>query len=209
MPPNSKSRYRLCVEGKDDQWSIIGLLARHGFDWEDAAADSPYVHDCGGVDKLLDAGVIAASLKTYRRLGWVLDADLEPLSRWAQIRDALAKNGLSVPGAPPADGLVIPGLSSDSRVGVWLMPDNSAPGCLEDFLGKLVPGGDACWTHAGSSTEHARTIGAPLAHKDLSKGAVHAWLAWRETPGMPFGTAWSCSSIPRSSRLSRTPSSRA
>lgn len=32
-------------------------------------------------------------------------------------------------------------------------------------------------------------MGAPLPEKDISKGAIYTWLAWRDPPGMPFGTA--------------------
>jgi hypothetical protein len=39
-PPVS-SPYRLFVEGPDDKWSIINLLARHGYDWENSAHPSP------------------------------------------------------------------------------------------------------------------------------------------------------------------------
>jgi hypothetical protein len=41
------------VEGPDDQWTIINLLARHGYDWNNAAALRPYVEPVGGVEKLL------------------------------------------------------------------------------------------------------------------------------------------------------------
>ena len=39
------------------------------------------------------------------------------------------------------------------------------------------------------ATRDAMTIGAPLEPKDIVKGALHAWLAWQQDPGMPFGTA--------------------
>lgn len=36
--------------------------------------------------------------------------------------------------------------------------------------------------------DRALAEGAPLSPKDRLKGVLHAWLAWQEQPGMPFGT---------------------
>jgi hypothetical protein len=81
------------------------------------------------------------------------------------------------------------GRGKQQRVGVWLMPDNREPGILEHFLAKLIPDGDGCWPHAEAATARARELGAPLAAKDAMKGILYTWLAWREEPGLPFGTA--------------------
>jgi hypothetical protein len=79
------------------------------------------------------------------------------------------------------------------RYGIWMMPDNLTAGALEDFLQRLVPAGDSCWQHADTSTKQARQLGAPLKENDCTKGAIHAWLAWQDPPGRPFGTALSAS----------------
>jgi len=187
MPPKPNSRLRLTVEGVDDKHSILNLMKRHGFDWDAPAALIPYVHDAGSVEQVLEA--ITPGVQSYDRFGIIVDADTEPTRRWAQIRDRLRAVGLAAPDAADAAGTVIPGRSPQHRVGVWLMPDNREPGILEHFLARLVPAGDGTWPHAEEATRRARDLGASLAEKDLMKGMLYTWLAWREQPGLPFGTA--------------------
>ncbi|UQA55179.1 DUF3226 domain-containing protein [Polyangium aurulentum] len=187
MPPRPTSRLRLTVEGKDDQGAIIHLLKRHGIDWDAERPALPNVEIAETVDKVLDS--IAPGARSYDRYGVVLDADASPAQRWAQVRDRLAALGLAVPAALEPRGLIVPGLRPGYRIGVWVMPDNGESGILEDFLAKLVPTADPCWSHAQEATAKARQLGARLAEKDVRKGELHAWLAWQERPGMPFGTA--------------------
>jgi hypothetical protein len=165
----------------------LNLLKRHGFDWDAKDVVVPYVHDAGSVEQVLEG--IDAGVKSYERFGILVDADTEPTRRWEQVRGRLRSAGIAAPDQADRAGLVIPGRSSKQRVGVWLMPDNRTAGILEDFLATLVPAGDLIWPHAESSTAQARTLEAPLAEKDTMKGVLHAWLAWREEPGLPFGTA--------------------
>jgi hypothetical protein len=180
--------YRLLVEGTDDQWSVINLMARHGIDWDAQAPPLPHVENSKGVHNVL--GAIGVAVKTYERLGFIIDADIDRLNRWTQIRDRLRAHGASAPDHPDTNGTVIGGIkSSTSRIGVWLMPDNSNPGLLEHFLAQLVPSGDPCWQRAGEITSEARQLGAPLAEKDEPKGVIYTWLAWQKEPGLPFGTA--------------------
>jgi hypothetical protein len=180
------------VEGKDDLHSVTSLLERRGYDWNRNEL-APWVHDSGGIEALLKSFPLA--LKTYVRVGLVIDADLSLTNRWAQVVGILAANGISPPPVPDRKGLVmsVAGPSRLERFGLWIMPDNQSPGALEDFLQRLVPVGDKCWTHADSSTRQARVLGGPLKEKDQSKGAIHTWLAWQDPPGQPFGTALNAS----------------
>lgn len=180
------ARHRLVVEGIDDQWSIINLMARHGWDWDGAVPWYPYVNAAGSDDQVLSA--IPVESKSRLRTGFVLDADLSASSRWAGVRQALNQAGYQVPSEPDPNGTILQ--LGDRRVGVWLMPNNQSPGKLEDFLAQLIPAGDLCWPWAQEATEAARTKhGAPFADKDRIKAEIHTWLAWREIPGQPFGTA--------------------
>ncbi len=83
------------------------------------------------------------------------------------------------------------GLRPNSRLGIWIMPDNSQIGRIEEFIEKLVPAQHPTWSHAQSSTTQAQALGAPLRTQDHIKGALHTWLAWQADPGLPFGTALS------------------
>jgi len=187
MPPAQTSPFRLLVEGPDDLHSITELLQHHGYDWN--SPFTPYVHDSRGIDPLFAA--LPPALKTYVRLGVVIDADLSASNRWARMEAILKAGGIAAPTGPSEHGLVLslPGTARLERFGIWIMPDNKAAGVLEDFLARLVPAGDPCWQHAEGSTKQARILGAPLKPNDHTKGAMHAWLAWQDPPGRPFGTA--------------------
>lgn len=181
----------LLVEGPDDKWSLIALLkhalAAEGLDW-DQIPWRPNVEDKGGVDAVLDS--LGVSLKSATRLGVVVDADDDRDARWAAVRDRLRRAGVEVPETPPAAGHVGPGWLPDSRVGVWVMPDNRLPGVVEDFLVALVPQGDPCWAFAEEAAARALVL-APVERNAAwrSKARLHTWLAWQDRPGQPLGQA--------------------
>ena len=78
-----------------------------------------------------------------------------------------------------------------TRVGVWIMPDNRRSGAIEDFLSlsDLIQQGDQLLTHSEESTEKAKSLGARFSDSNTKKAVLHAWLAWQETPGLPYGSA--------------------
>lgn len=188
MPsPRKQSPFRLLVEGRDDEHTVIHLMARHGYDWADGSRDRPYIRDCGGIDSLLDE--LPVALLTYRCLGVVLDANQNLPKRWLKVKSSAARQGLDLPPYPHKEGTILDGRLPGSRVGFWLMPDNSSPGALEDFLHRLVPADDPCWSFAGEVVPEARKRGARCRENDHLKSALHTWLAWQEEPGQPFGVA--------------------
>jgi hypothetical protein len=69
------------------------------------------------------------------------------------------------------------------------MPNNQDQGQLEDFLIGLIPPRDECWAYARETTQNAKEHGARFPDKDVGKAGVHTWLAWQESPGLPFGMA--------------------
>ena len=117
VKPNAPNR--LIVEGRDDQWSIIALTTRHGWDWDKPAPHLPFLDNAEGVDKALEA--LNVAVRSYQRIGIVVDADIAPNNRWNQIRDRLMAAGVTLPEAPDPQGTVVQ--AGDKRVGVWLMPD--------------------------------------------------------------------------------------
>jgi hypothetical protein len=188
MPPHPQSKRRLDVEGTDDKFSIINLLVHHGVNWDGPDIRLPYVNAAGSVEKALDA--LKAAPLGFERYGIVVDADSALTDRWAQICDRLRQHNIACPKVPDPSGTIVTGLRPAWRLGIWLMPDNSNAGILEDFLAKLVPAGDPCWTYAQEATSTARdNHHAPLELKDTSKGSLYTWLAWQKKPGLPFGTA--------------------
>lgn len=185
MPPPRNAPHRLAVEGTDDKWSIVNLLAQHGTDW-DHTPGLPFVHVHEGVSGLLKE--LPTALKSLKRFAVVLDADDDLRTRWTQLVDRAREAAVTLPAAPDPDGTLV-NLPDGRRFGVWLMPDNNLPGKLEDFLKHLVPSGDTVWDHAGAATTEAIERKATLREVDHIKGQLHAWLAWQAQPGVPFGTA--------------------
>jgi len=188
MPPLETSPYQLLVEGRDDQHSILHLLQRHGYNWNDVNVNRPFIAPKEGFQELLVALPVAIK-GPYERIGAVLDANANLAGRWAQIRDRLTSTGVALPPTPDPAGTIVTGIRPDSKVGVWLMPDNRTPGRLEDFLATLVPAGDPCWPLAEEVVVEARGRGAKCKAGDHVKSVIHTWLAWQEDPGLPFGTA--------------------
>lgn len=189
MPPHldKKSVYQLFVEGVDDENSVLHLLMRHGYDWDNAQITRPYVRRLGNDQEILESLPPTLKASHYRRLGVLMDTDASLSSRWAQIRDRALEADLVLPAQPEPEGTIVPGLWPESRVGFWLMPNNSAPGNLENFLSGLVPESDPTWNYAGEAVSEAHNRGARW--KDRGKSTLHTWLAWQETPGLPYGTA--------------------
>jgi hypothetical protein len=183
-----ESPYRLLVEGPDDLHSVIHLMARSGFNWDDESTVRPFVSPEGGVPKLLRS--VPVALKgNYKRVGVILDANSSLVDRWAQIRNLAVRADVVLPESPQPEGTIVDGRQPGSRVGIWLMPDNSSPGALENFLSQLVPAEHPVWVYADEATVEARQRGARCLEKDHVKSVLHTWLAWQEEPGLPFGTA--------------------
>jgi len=184
VKPNAA--HRLIVEGRDDQWSIIELTTKHGWDWNNPGPHYPYIDDAKGDTLALEA--LPVTLRSCRRVGIVLDADIAVGDRWQSLCDRLTGSGFPLPDQPDPAGTVA-AAADGRRLGVWLMPDNQNPGKLEDFLALLVPPDDPCWGWSEESTAHAQQLGAGFAQTDFIKARIHTWLAWQEEPALPFGTA--------------------
>lgn len=187
MMKREESPHRLLVEGRDDEHCVLQLMRRHNVDWDNPQAVLPRVHDCGGFDPLRAS--LTVSAKSYARLGIMVDANADIHHRWDQVKGELRKVDVLLPDNPDSSGVIVSGIQSDWKVGVWLMPDNQNHGQLEDFLGRLIPADDTCWVYACEATRHAKGIGARFPEKMFSKANIHAWLAWQESPGLPFGMA--------------------
>jgi hypothetical protein len=178
-----KIKRRLLVEGKDDKHVVWGLCESYGvpqtFDVEDAE----------GVDPLLDLVSVQLRGSGIERVGVVADADSAVASRWASIGDLLRNFGYeSVPPAPEAGGTILV-QAGKPVVGVWLMPDNTTAGMLEDFIASLVPAGDALLARAAATIDSIPAEERRFSPVHRSKALIHTWLAWQEQPGSPMGQA--------------------
>jgi hypothetical protein len=149
----------------------------------------PEIKNVGGVERLLAGVRTAVMTSTGRAVGFVLDANSPLAGRWQALRERLEQVGVSAPHAPPQGGFVGESTVYRSRVGAWLMPDNTQDGSLEDFLRTLVQTEDSLIDHAVAATRVAAELGASFPPQSRRKAQMHAWLAWQEQPGLPYGSA--------------------
>ena len=141
--------------------------------------------DKGSVEQVLAAIEAEALVPGRRALGIMVDANDHPLNRWQAVADRLRKAKVSLPTDPEASGTVI---DSRPRIGVWMMPNNSSCGELENLIEELIPCADPVWP-----LSKAYIDGIPLNERNFKPGKtlraqVHAWLAVREEP-RKMGTA--------------------
>jgi hypothetical protein len=165
----------LLVEGPDDK-HIVSHLCR-GTELQSRFD----IDDKGGKDPLLAAIRNEVRVSGREALGILLDADNDVQSRWNAVTHALSRVDVTGPGAPDPSGTVIEGRP---RIGVWLMPNNEAPGEIEDFVAGMIPDSDPVWPRS-----RAYVDGIPVTDRKFSSGKtlrakVHSWLATREEPRM-------------------------
>ena len=179
MPsPESPTRV-LLVEGSDEHHVIDQIrnrLARQRLEPLPEFSTSSQ----GGVERLLDAieyGYVNAP--GLSALGVIVDANDDPQARWRAVTDRLRKAGVEPPGEPEPSGAVIGGAP---RIGVWMMPDNTSPGELEDFVAAMIPDSDAIWPLSRSYVAGIPTADRRFAPGKTRRAEVHAWLAVREDP---------------------------
>jgi hypothetical protein len=171
----------LLVEGVDDEHVIRNLLFHHGI-------TTAKIVQKTGCDTLLRDLPVELKRSDLKQLGIILDADEEPLIRWNHIKHILTTAGYTVPDLPGPNGVIVRDRNKPD-VGVWLMPDNTVPGMLENFIATLVPQSDVLWTYVLDAVS-----GLPIEHcqfrkADLPKVHIHTWLAWQREPGRPMGGA--------------------
>jgi hypothetical protein len=177
-------RRLLWVEGKDDSAVVQSLCSSHGL------PQSFAVRATGGIELILGGLPLELRAAQLDRLGIVVDANGDARARWAAIRDIL--HGEGYPAAslePDANGLIVRGSRFLPRFGVWIMPDNTGTGMVEDFAARLIPSDDSLWPLVRSAVDGIPTAERRFPEVRRSKAEIHTWLAWQEYPGSPMGQA--------------------
>ena len=188
-----KRPVRFFVEGVDDFNAILHLLKRHNLSRETTPQFPEFCRpkddNNQGKTAVLDAIKTAIKANPNQSVGFVLDADDDLLASWDAVAHRLGNVRVDVRGGIGPEGFL--GRSSEwgTRVGVWLMPDNERSGELEDLLEDLVDEDDELHAYAREATRTAKSHGAAFPERKTRKAVLHAWLAWQEKPGRPYGTA--------------------
>ncbi|MBL9167667.1 MAG: hypothetical protein JNN07_07990 [Verrucomicrobiales bacterium] len=174
----------LLVEGKDEVNVLDAICVRKGI-------TTPAIKEQQGIERLLNVLPVFLKGSDIDSLGVIIDCDTSTAASWAALKARLEGAGFDmVPNEPDLSGTILlpPQRSYLPRVGVWLMPDNSSKGILEDFLRFMVPSA-RLWDYAKSCLVGIPNEEVRFSDLDRPKALIHTWLAWQEEPGRPFGTA--------------------
>lgn len=173
----------LLVEGQDDKHVTTNLLFAHQLDKQFVVKDKE------GIDNLTGSLPIELRASELKRIGIVVDADTSLTERWTSLVSILKKAGYAdFPKTPSVAGTVV---RQDGRptVGIWLMPNNSDNGMIEDFVALLIPAEDPLLPRAQAAIDAIPLENRPFAPTDRSKALIHTWLAWQNEPGVRMGAA--------------------
>ena len=163
----------LLVEGQDDKHVVRHL--------SDRQEETPIIciFDKGGIEGLLEDIGLELRVPGRRALGIVADANEDLNARWSAVANRLREEKIKVPDYPDPKGTIING---SPRVGIWLMPDNSSSGELEDFVAEMVPDDDPIWPRARRYIDCIPEADRKFTEKKIQRARIHAWLAAREDP---------------------------
>lgn len=172
-----KSDRLLLVEGMDE----VNLTTEMLRSWDIGGVQ---VMDVGGKDKFKSEIDALMSFSRSRGLqlsaiGVLRDADDSSESALQSVTDALRNLNLPAPGSHGAFEQGTPSL------GVFILPDGTSPGAVEDLCWEAVQG-----TSAGKcSTAYLECLeeSGALASKNPAKTLVHSYLAAQEDPSSRVG----------------------
>ena len=170
----------LLVEGQHDEHVISHLWCSHnGYKGE-----LPFnVIDKKGWQSLLDSIESEIDVSGRKVLGIIVDANDSLNTRWEAVIDKLKMKNIKVPRIPKKAGTIIPGTARTPRIGIWLIPDNTSPGELENFVSKMIPDSDPVWPLSESYIKSIPEKDRKFNKEKILRAKVHAWLAVRKKPG--------------------------
>jgi hypothetical protein len=174
---------RLLVEGRDDFHIVSAICNRHNLQ------ETFAIEDCDGIDNVFQQIPLRIKLKD-KRLGILVDADINLSRRWQQVTNLLSPLGYRVSEHPSVEGTILTSDENECLVGIWLMPNNQASGMIEDFAQILIPQDNLLRSHAERIVSEIQDSGlAPFMEAHRSKALICTWLSWQESPGTPIGQA--------------------
>ena len=185
MTPQPVEKYesKFLLEGNDDLHVVWAICEKYRI------AETFDVIQYGGIGNLFKQVPVRIKLRVPN-LGILLDSDSSIAARWTELKNLLKPFGYQIPDEPNLSGTVLISNQHSTRIGVWLMPDNSLNGMLEDFARILIPVNDTLLPVAERVLEEIELSKiAKFSNIHRSKALIHTWLAWQESPGTPMGQA--------------------
>ena len=171
----------LLVEGPSDKHVVRHLSERC------EPALSFAIQDYEGINGVIEHVSTHIDEPARPAVGIMVDADTVPLQSWNRVCGQLqsAQRLISpIPAQPDAAGTVIPEntATGSPRVGIWIMPDNVAPGELEGFVAEMIAADDRVWPLARRYVDQIPLAEQRFADNKALRAQIHAWLATREDP---------------------------
>ena len=171
---NSQSSDRvLLVEGQDDKHVVLQLCHRH------ESTPSFSISDKDNITQLLESLALEMKVSGRQAVGILVDANDDVTGRWNAIQNRLRRADIEPPPSPNPDGTII---QARPRIGIWLMPDNTSAGELEDFVAQMIPTEDPVWPLSLSYIEGIPEADRKFSEKKKLRAQLYAWLAAREDP---------------------------
>jgi len=133
--------------------------------------------------------------ESSKRLALIVDADFPEtdlgfLKTWNKITNILRDSGYSTPGKPPKStaGFVFEHTDGLPDFGLWIMPNNTSDGLLEDFIKASAASAER------PLLGHAITTVNNLPDKKFKdihtrKAEIATWMAWQAMPGQGLQSA--------------------
>lgn len=193
----NKAKHALFVEGSDDLYVFANLLQKRWpgvVEGEQARVIRQPRPAKDGEDGAFGAAVaqFGSEVRAQKceRIGLVVDRDSPAQQRWKQLRRMLTQDFAftTLPDEPATGGTLFG--EGRARCGIWLMPDNTRDGALEELLLELAPVSSSLFQWASTASATAKSDhGAAFGDAALAKAALRTFLAWQEQPGVPPGEA--------------------
>lgn len=189
----------LLVEGTDDLHVLAHIFKAHGHEGKITIKEQEGVDklkkrlDENTFENLLDDLPVELKGSEVSAVGIIVDADLDIKARWESLANRLKELKYEdIPDMPKKEGIICTGRDLP-KLGIWLMPDNSLPGMLEDFVKLLVPDEqknllEKAVAVVESIPKEERQFVTKNSDK-TSKAQIHTYLAWQARPGVPYGIA--------------------
>lgn len=179
----------LLVEGNNDSHIIMALCEHHKL------PEKFKIIPCKGADDVLrNMKIRLTTPELHPKIGIVLDADENVQGRLDSFLRHITQCGkydctnieLS------SEGLILkPTDDIFPTVGLWIMPNNSTGGMIEDFVVSLAHKDDERLMAKADETLDQLEKEGFQKYKSVhrTKAKIHTFLAWQDEPGKPMGQA--------------------
>lgn len=185
----------LLVEGNDDLHVVYALCKKRNLP-ENFVVRTPKEMGAtaDNAENLLTIFATQLLADDQTAVGIILDADQQ--NRWQQFQKRIQQTrlGYQLPLKPDPAGTIIPSPDGYApRIGLWIMPDNTNPGALEEFASQMMirdaNGREPLEPFANKILDELEQARLNYYGAKRGKAFMRTWLAWQEQPGLPMGQA--------------------